>query len=53
MVPPYRNAIKCVFAYLVNTKDLWLTYGNSLAELESYTDADGSMHKDRKAVLSS
>ena len=44
------NAIKHVFAYLAGTKYLWLTYGDSSAELEGYTDADGSMHEDRKAI---
>jgi hypothetical protein len=44
------NAAKRVFAYLAGTKDLWLTYGDSSAELEGYTDADGSMHEDRKAI---
>jgi hypothetical protein len=44
------NTVKCVFAYLAGTKDLWLTYGDSLGELEGYSDADGSMHEDRKAI---
>jgi hypothetical protein len=44
------NTVKCIFAYLAGTKDLWLSYGDSLGELEGYSDADGSMHKDRKAI---
>jgi hypothetical protein len=44
------NTVKCVFAYLAGTKGLWLTYGDSLGELEGYSDADGSMHEDRKAI---
>jgi hypothetical protein len=44
------NAVKCVFACLTGTKDLWLTYGDLSGELEGYSDADGSMHEDRKAV---
>jgi len=44
------NAVKHVFTYLAGTKDLWLTFGDSMAKLEGYTDADGSVHEDRKAV---
>jgi Reverse transcriptase (RNA-dependent DNA polymerase) len=44
------NAVKRVFAYLTGTKGLWLTYGDSSGELEGYSDADGSMHEDRKAI---
>jgi hypothetical protein len=47
---PHWHAVKRVFAYLAGTKDLWLTFGTSLMELEGYSDADGSMHKDRKAI---
>ena len=32
------------------THDLWLTYSNSVKELEGYADADGSMAEDRKAI---
>ena len=45
-----QSPIKCVFAYLAGMKDLWLTYGDSMAKLEGYMDADRSVHKDRKAV---
>jgi hypothetical protein len=47
---PHWNAVKCVFAYLAGTKDLWLTYGVSSMDLEGYSDADGSMHEERKAI---
>ena len=45
------NAMKCVFAYLAGTKDLWLTYGMSSMDLEGYLDANGLMHEERKAIL--
>jgi Reverse transcriptase (RNA-dependent DNA polymerase) len=30
------NTVKHIFAYLAGTKDLWLTYGDSLGKLEGY-----------------
>jgi len=50
-VLPYWNAVKHVFAYLASTKDLWLTYGISSMDLEGYSDANDSMHEERKAIL--
>jgi hypothetical protein len=43
-------AVKRVFAYLSGTTDLVLMYGKQQKELEGYSDADGSMHEERKAV---
>ena len=42
--------MKCVYAYLAGTRDLKLTFGAHQADLTGYTDADGSMHEDRKAI---
>jgi hypothetical protein len=44
------EAVKRIFRYLKGTRDLWLTYGNTVKELEGYADADGSMAEDRKAI---
>lgn len=45
------EAVKRVFRYLKGTRQLWLTYGpNQNLELTGYTDADGSMQEDRKAI---
>ena len=44
------NALKHVYAYLAGTWDLKLTFGAHQANLMGYADADGSMHKDRKAI---
>ena len=44
------EAVKQIFRYLKGTRDLWLTYSNSVKELEGYADADGSMAEDRKAI---
>ena len=32
------------------TRELWLSYGSKVRELEGYADADGSMVEDRKAI---
>ena len=48
---PHWHAVKQVFAYLTGIKDLWLTYGTLSMELEGYSDADGSMHEDWKAIV--
>ena len=42
--------MKRIFRYLKGTRDLWLSYGNTVKELEGYADADGSMAEDRKAI---
>ena len=44
------EAVKRIFRYLKGTRDLWLSYGNKVRELEGYADADGSMAEDRKAI---
>jgi hypothetical protein len=44
------EAVKQIFRYLKGTRDLWLSYGNKVKELEGYADADGSMAEDRKAI---
>ncbi|TFY52170.1 hypothetical protein EVJ58_g10162 [Rhodofomes roseus] len=44
------EAVKRVFRYLAGTKTLRLTYGAVSLDLVGYTDADGSMHEDRKAI---
>ncbi|PIL23016.1 hypothetical protein GSI_14323 [Ganoderma sinense ZZ0214-1] len=44
------EACKRVFRYLAGTKSLRLTYGREQRDLVGFTDADGSMHEDRKAI---
>lgn len=44
------NALKRIYAYLSGTKDLQLVYGSSKRDLEGFSDADGSMHEERKAI---
>ncbi|TFY51058.1 hypothetical protein EVJ58_g10760 [Rhodofomes roseus] len=44
------DAAKRVFRYLAGTKNLKLTYGAAQFDLVGYSDADGSMHEDRKAI---
>lgn len=44
------EAVKRVFCYLAGTKQLKLTYGAESYDLVGYTDVDGSMHEDRKAI---
>src|SRR6266704_750644 len=44
------EAVKKIFKYLKGSKDLWLMYGQEAAKLEGYSDADGSMVEDRRAV---
>jgi Reverse transcriptase (RNA-dependent DNA polymerase) len=48
--PVHWEAIKQIFCYLVGTCDLWLLYGKSKCTLEGYTNANGSMAKDRHAI---
>jgi hypothetical protein len=48
--PAHWNAVKRVFSYLKGTKELWLTYGQTQAEMMGYADADGSTAEDRHAV---
>ena len=44
------HVVKRIFRYLVGTRDLWLTYGESRRTLVGYADADGSMTEDRQAI---
>ena len=44
------DAVKRVFRYLSGTKNLKLTYGAAQFDLVGYSDADRSMHEDRKAI---
>ena len=44
------EAVRRIFRYLKGTRELWLSYGSRVRELEGYADADGSMAEDRKAI---
>lgn len=44
------EAVKRIFRYLISMKELWLGYGGEVRELVGYSDTDGSMAEDRKAV---
>ena len=46
------EAIRHIYRYLKGTTDLWLTYGvfEGGERLPGYTDADGSVGEDRRAV---
>jgi hypothetical protein len=44
------EAVKRLFRYLKGTKDLQLTYGGEQHDLQSYTDADGNVQEDRRAI---
>jgi hypothetical protein len=48
--PAHWQAVKHVFRYLSGTVDLALGFGKEEKGLEGYTDADGSMNEDRKAL---
>jgi len=43
-------AVQHLFAYLNGTVNYELTYGTAEHPLLGYTDADSSMHKDRRAI---
>ena len=47
---PHWEAVRHIYRYLIGTKDLRLTYGWTRKPLQGYTDADGSMSEDWKAV---
>ena len=49
--PVHWEAIKRIFRYLAGTRDLWLLYGETRRTLKGYVDADGSMAKDRRAIM--
>ena len=44
------EAVRRIYRYLIGTKDLHLTYGWMRKPLQGYTDVDGSMSEDQKAV---
>jgi hypothetical protein len=44
------EAAKQVLRYLKGTKGLWLSFGGVKSTLVGYTDADGSMAEDHRAV---
>ena len=44
------EACKCMFYYLTGTTHLHLTYGGVNHDLIGFTDTDGSMHNDCKAI---
>jgi hypothetical protein len=48
--PAHWNTVKHLFGYLSGMADWKLTYGRVEKDLEGYANADGSMHKDRKAI---
>jgi Reverse transcriptase (RNA-dependent DNA polymerase)/Integrase core domain/GAG-pre-integrase domain len=48
--PAHWEAVKKIFRYLKGTANLWLTYGEKGTTLAGYSDADGSMGEDRRAV---
>ena len=43
--------MKRIFRYLKDTMELWFSYRMSKMDLTGYTDTDGSMSKDRHAIL--
>ena len=49
--PAHWEAVKRIFHYLKGSMELWLLYGMAKMDLMGYTDADGSMAKDRHAIL--
>ncbi|SRR5258707_14339593 len=49
--PAHWEAIKCIFCNLAGTHDLWLSYRETKCALKGYTNADGSMDKDRHAIM--
>ena len=50
--PAHWEAVKRVYRYLAGTCDLWLLYRETKQTLEGYSDADGSMAEDRRAISS-
>jgi len=48
--PAHWEAVKRIYRYLAGTRDLWLSYGEARRMLVGYTDADGSMAEDRRAI---
>ena len=48
--PVHWEAVKHIYRYLASTRDLWLSYRETKRTLVGYTDADGSMAEDRRAI---
>jgi hypothetical protein len=48
--PAHWEAVKRIFRYLSGTCYLWLSYGEQHHDLIGYTNTDGSMGKDHKAI---
>ena len=48
--PVHWDAVKRIFRYLAGSRDLWLSYGEPRCTLTRYTNADGSMAKDCRAI---
>ena len=46
------EAVKQIYHYLAGMRNLWLTYGETKQALKGYADTDGSMAKDRHAMMS-
>jgi len=44
------DIVQRIYRYLLRTKNLQLTYGGGEKELARYTDADGSIMEDRRAI---
>jgi hypothetical protein len=48
--PAHWEAVKWIFHYLARMCDLWLSYGETRHVLEGYTNMDGSMAEDCRAI---
>ena len=48
---PHWEAVHWIYRYLIGMKNLHLTYRGMRKPLHGYTDVDGSMAKDQKAIL--
>jgi hypothetical protein len=49
--PAHWEAIKRIYHYLAGTHNLWLLYGKMRHTLKGYADTNGSMFKDRRAII--
>jgi len=49
--PQHWEAVKRIYHYLAGMHDLWLSYGETRRALKGYADMDGSMTKDRCAIM--